>query len=146
MIEVHEINVHKLMTAYILAGLMGAIADWISRVPVVVWGLIALMIFDIATGLVAAYINSDLNQNDSFHGMARKAVTLILVGASAVLAHIVHLPQLHGYPEIPLGSLVAGMFCLHEFISICENTVRAGVRLPKPVEAILHRLRDASRD
>jgi toxin secretion/phage lysis holin len=129
------------MFAYILTGITGIIIEWLTLVPVVVWALIALMGFDITSGLIAAVIQRNVNAEASFHGALRKTLTLILVAACSILAHVVHLPQFHGYPEIPLGSFVAGVFCLHEFISICENTVRAGLRMPQPIRELLSKLK-----
>ena len=116
---------------------------WITRVVAagvaVAWGsltplvqlLIALMALDIVSGLLAAYSAQALSSTVSFRGMARKALTLVLVGTAAVLQR-----QL----QVPLADAVAGFYAASELISITENAARAGLPVPAALQAALAKL------
>lgn len=96
--------------------------------------LLILMALDVLTGLLAGYVAKALSSNVSFRGIAKKAVILCVVAAVHVIARV--LGAEYGF-DVNLGGWVAAGFCIHELLSIVENSARAGVWLPKPlVEAI----------
>lgn len=108
----------------------GVAVAWGSLTPLVQL-LIALMVLDILSGLLAAYGAQALSSSVSFRGMARKGLALVLVGAAAVLQQ--HL-------QLPLADAVAGFYAASELISITENAARAGLPIPAALQAALAKL------
>ncbi len=110
--------------AAVLAALWGGL-------PVLVQVLIGLMALDIATGLLAGFINRELSSDVSFRGMARKAVVLLVVAGGAWIEPAVGLP---------VGQAVAGFYAVHEGLSLIENTARAGLPVPEVLRDALAKL------
>lgn len=105
-----------------------AFAAFFARLDPLVQVLIALMVADIASGLLAAFVNRELSSDVSFRGMAKKAIVLILVAIAAMLGPVVNLP---------LGQAVAGFYAAHEGLSIIENAARAGLPVPNILQQAL---------
>ena len=122
-----------------IAGFLGAVgaaalAVWTS-IELAVQTLLALMVLDLVSGLIAGYKGRALDSAVGTAGWRRKALTLIFVAAVAV-----------GGGSLGAGALalqtVAGGFALIEFLSIVENAGRAGVRFPRAVQDYLVKLQD----
>lgn len=110
----------------------GAAAIWGGLAPVI-QVLVLLMVLDVATGFLAAYVTATIDSGVSFRGMARKAIVLLLVGAASALEAHVDLP-------IGLGTAVAGFYSAHELISLLENATRAGLPVPEALQRALTQL------
>jgi toxin secretion/phage lysis holin len=118
--------------AWALKFLAAAIAGWWGSLPTLVQALILLMAIDIITGLLAAYTTRTLSSEVSFRGMARKAITLLLVATATLLE-----PHTGG---LPLGKVVAGFYLAHEGLSIVENAALAGLPVPEIISDALRRV------
>ena len=105
---------------------------WVG-LGVFVQALLVLMVADVATGMIAAAVDGNLNSGASGRGLAKKGVALILVMLTAWLSL-----NLRGYlgDGFPGADAVAGAFILTEVISILENAKRTGVNLG-PLERVL---------
>lgn len=111
---------------------LGALlAAWWGGLPLLVQVLIGVMLLDILSGVLAAYITNTLDSRVSFRGMAKKALALVLVGVAAWIEPAV---------GIPLASAVAGFYTVHELLSILENATIAGLPVPDVLRDALARV------
>ncbi|AXB82766.1 holin family protein [Megasphaera hexanoica] len=102
----------------------------------VIEALLVAMAIDYITGILAAYINPDmqLNSQRGFKGICKKIVILLLVA----LAH--ELDRATGQPAVQ--SLVVWFFLGNEGLSIIENAAKAGLPIPKKLRDTLEQLTD----
>lgn len=110
-----------------------ALATW-ARVPGLVQTLILFMALDFLTGVLAAVVRKGVSSDDSFRGLAKKALVLILVGTSHIASDTLHL-------GVDFGSVVALAYIANEIISITENCARAGVPIPAPLLDVLSKFK-----
>lgn len=104
-------------------------AEW-AKIPYSVEVLLALMMLDYATGLVAALIFQQLSSEIAWKGLFKKFLTLIIIA----VCHIIEIPL--GIP-VHLDQLAAITYTVYEVISILENCARCGVPVPGPVMNVL---------
>lgn len=115
----------------------GVIATfWFGLHPLMKW-LVVLIGADILTGVIAACATKTLSSEVSRAGMCRKALMVIMVGVAAIAERI-----LGG--GIPLGGITAGFYCVHELISIVENTGRTGLPIPTALTEAITKLKQKS--
>lgn len=102
----------------------------------VIEALLVAMAIDYITGILAAYINPDmqLNSQRGFKGICKKIVILLLVA----LAH--ELDRATGQPVVQ--SLVVWFFLGNEGLSIIENSAKAGLPIPQKLRDTLEQLTD----
>jgi toxin secretion/phage lysis holin len=102
----------------------------------VIEALLVAMAIDYITGILAAYINPDLQLNSQrgFKGICKKIVILLLVA----LAH--ELDRATGQPAVQ--SLVVWFFLGNEGLSIVENAAKAGLPIPDKLKDTLEQLTD----
>ena len=139
----------KLCRALAAAG--GAAVSFLTGMPAVLWVLVAVMSLDYATGLICGWSGvSDKTEHGrlasgaAFRGLMKKALILIVVLLAALLDRAV---AMGGGVEF---SAVTGATCLWfiagEGISILENAVRMGVRIPAVLTRALESMQDQSGD
>lgn len=109
----------------------GALAALWGGLPVLMQVLIGLMALDIATGMLAAFVNRELSSDVSFRGMARKAIVLLVVAGGVWLEPVTGLP---------VGQAVAGFYAAHEGLSVIENVTRVGLPVPQVLRDGLRKL------
>lgn len=102
------------------AAVVGAL--WSSIDPMLA-ALLVLIFFDVATGLLAAYVNKEISSDATFRGGAKKAIALLVALSGEWMTGFLNL-------GVDLGAALAAYYCVHESISILENAARAGVPLP----------------
>lgn len=100
----------------------------------VIEALLVAMAIDYITGILAAYINPNmqLNSQRGFKGICKKIVILLLVA----LAH--ELDRATGQPAAQ--SLVVWFFLGNEGLSIIENAAKAGLPVPARLKDTLEQL------
>ncbi|MDR1001669.1 MAG: phage holin family protein [Oscillospiraceae bacterium] len=99
------------------------------------YALIAFVIIDYATGIVAAVVNKALSSRSGFVGILKK----ILYFAIVAVAHIVdEATNLGG----SLRTLVIAFLVANEGISILENCARSGLPIPKKLMEVLEQIRE----
>lgn len=89
--------------------------------------LLALMAMDLISGIIANGKGRKLDPAVGWGGWKRKAQTIILVLAVAVLQQIV---GSDAAVTLPAAQAVAGGFAVVEVLSIVRNALLSGVRLP----------------
>ena len=116
----------------------------LAGVPLVMVVLLGMMAIDIAVGLALAWSRQEISARRSFEGGIRKVIIIGVVLAAwlvqymlAVAAYTHLAAYLPSVPNIPFAEVVASYFILYEFISILENAVRAGIRLPSQLSNML---------
>lgn len=115
-------------------GAGGAIVSYFLGWNEALEALLVLMVIDYITGLLAAYINPNLqlNSNRGFKGICKKIMILLLI----VLAH--ELEKATGIPAVQ--SVVVWFFIGNEGLSIIENAAKAGVPIPAKLRDTLEQL------
>ncbi len=114
--------------------LTGIGAGWLAEHPMV--GLLMLlMALDIVTGVIAAVVTRRLSSSASWRGMAKKSMTLLLIGVAVGFE-----PYAGG---LPLVNLVTGFYAFTEALSILENASEAGVPIPQALRDVLAKFGDA---
>lgn len=107
-------------------------AQWIEQLFTelpLVGVLVSLIILDMFTGMIAAFISKKLCSKISFNGVLKKFQIIAMVATG----HIMELV----YSEVPWGKVIAFFFCGYELLSITENMARCNVPLPKQLREAL---------
>lgn len=105
--------------------LSAVMALWLAA-PAALHTLVVLSVIDYTTGVLAAFATGTVCAAVGYRGLAKKVLTLILVGTAQYIVRPFSL-------TLDLGSIVALMFALNEGISIVENAAKAGVPIPRPL-------------
>ena len=113
-----------------------AASFWLS-IPISVQLLVACMGLDFATGLLVAFIRSEVASHKSFVGLAKKMLILIMVAVAHLLSDALKLP-------FDLGSACAAAYVVNEVISITENCANAGVPIPPALLDVLLKAKKAT--
>ena len=100
------------------------------------YALIAFMILDYITGLIAAFVRKELSSETGFTGIAKKVFIMFLVA----VGHILDVNVLGG--GAVCRSAVIGFYLANEGISILENAGNIGLPLPKKLVEVLKQLKD----
>ena len=100
------------------------------------YALIAFVVVDYITGLMCAVQNKTLSSETGFKGICRKVVIFCLVGIANILD--IHILGESGV----LRTAVVFFYLSNEGISILENAVQLGLKVPKKLIDILEQLRD----
>ncbi|WP_302360367.1 holin family protein [uncultured Megasphaera sp.] len=113
---------------------VGSICSYFLGWSALIEALIVAMAIDYITGILAAYINPNmqLNSQRGFRGICKKLVILLLVA----LAH--KLDQVTGQPAIQ--ALVVWFFLGNEGLSIIENAAKAGLPIPDKLRDTLEQI------
>lgn len=113
---------------------VGTIFSYLVGWNTVIEALLVAMAIDYITGILAAYINPNmqLNSQRGFKGICKKIVILLLVA----LAH--ELDRATGQPAVQ--SLVVWFFLGNEGLSIVENAAKAGLPVPARLKDTLEQL------
>ena len=115
----------------------------IVAVPIIM--LIGAMIIDYATGMMAAWTNSELSSKRGVKGIVKKVGYLALVVAAMILDWLIS----QGLQQINLdlhysvffAVLVAVWLIINELISTLENLSRMGVPIPNFMKKLIDRLK-----
>ena len=138
------------MNENVIQGIITAIVAGVSvyfgivAIPLLV--LIVVMIIDYATGLVGAYITSQLNSRIGIVGIVKKISYLGLVAVGMVADYIIYsaLSQIGVNIELGycVGMVIVIWLIINELISILENLAEIGVPLPTFITKLIERLKN----
>ncbi|ASS86904.1 holin [Geobacillus stearothermophilus] len=98
--------------------------------------LLALVIVDYITGIVASAMEGALSSQVGFRGIVRKLLVFVLVAA----AHLVDVAI--GWNMHLIRDAIVFFYIANEFISIVENAGRAGVPIPSVLRKAIQLLKD----
>ena len=124
-----------------IIGILGSLVGY----QLVLAVLVGMMVIDVVVGIAVAWQKGEVSSRKSFEGGIRKFIILCVVLAAWLMQYmlaIFALTHLAAYlPDVPvnvpLGEFVGSYFILYTFISILENAVRAGIRLPDQLTNML---------
>ncbi|MGZ0086809.1 phage holin family protein [Caldibacillus thermoamylovorans] len=98
--------------------------------------LVALVVVDYMTGMIASALEGKLSSQVGFRGIIRKLLMFVLVAA----AHLVDLAI--GWNMHIIRDAIVFFYIANEFISIVENAGRAGVPIPAVLRKAIELLKD----
>lgn len=127
-----------------LGGIGGLFAS-LTGMPLLLVVLLGMMTLDVIVGVSLAWDKGELSSKKSFQGGVRKVIVLAIVIATWLLQSVLSLyiyahlsPYFANMPSnIPLAEFVTSYFILYTFLSILENAVKAGIRLPDVLVGVL---------
>ena len=115
----------------------------IVAVPIIM--LIGAMIIDYATGMMAAWTNSELSSKRGVKGIVKKVGYLALVVAAMILDWLISqgLQQINIdlHYSVFFAVLVTVWLIINELISTLENLSRMGVPIPNFMKKLIDRLK-----
>ena len=115
----------------------------IVSIPIIM--LIFAMIIDYATGMSAAFYNSELSSKRGVRGIVKKVGYLALVVAAMILDWLISqgLQQINIdlHYSVFFAVLVAVWLIINELISTLENLSRMGVPIPNFLKKLINRLK-----
>jgi len=99
------------------------------------YALITFVIVDYVTGVMSAAVHKKLSSNIGFKGIIKKICVFIMIG----MAHIIDTYMLNGSDV--LRTMIIFFFMANEGLSIVENVIFMGVKVPDQLVAVLQQLK-----
>lgn len=123
---------------FILSAVGGGIGWFLGDADGVLLALVAFVVMDYITGVIAAAVNHELSSDVGFKGIARKVAIFIVVG----IANVIDV-QIIGKGAV-LRTATVFFYISNEGLSIIENAGEIGIPIPSPLKKMLKQLRDQS--
>jgi toxin secretion/phage lysis holin len=118
-----------------ICAVIGAALSWlVGDLGGVFYALVAFVVIDYITGVIAAAVQQELNSTIGFKGIAKKIFIFLIVG----LAHIIDAYVLGDGDVIRTAAIF--FYLSNEGLSIIENLVRIGLPVPQTLKDALERL------
>ena len=119
----------------IFAGVLGALAAYFNVLLIPIFMLVAVMLIDYVTGMVAATYTKQLNSRIGVMGILKKAGYIALVAVGMVVDYLITsaLVQIGVNMQINycFGMIITIWLIINELISILENLGELNIPLPK---------------
>lgn len=129
----------KVILGIVGSAIAGLLGGWDSAIHLLLW----LILADIVTGIFKAVIHGDLASRSLFIGAMRKLLILLAVLiCNNIDVFIADYTTVE--PPISIRLFCILYFCLEELISMLENLVSCGVKVPKFLQHILRQISDAT--
>lgn len=122
------------------AAVGGAVGWFIGGWDGFLYALIAFVVIDYLTGLLAAGVQKKLSSEVGFKGIAKKVTIFLLVG----IANIVDVDVLQNGSV--LRTAVIFFYLSNEGLSILENAGNIGLPVPEKLKSMLAQLKDKGDD
>ncbi|MNI28633.1 Holin family protein [compost metagenome] len=104
--------------------LFGGIISWmVGGLGLAFVVLLALMVIDFITGILAGSMGEGLNSSVGKKGLAKKAYIILLISSVYLIQSLIPTLDSMGYA----GDGIAIAYCIIEFLSIVENGGKLGV-------------------
>lgn len=114
-----------------LAGVGAVIGAFLGGLDGLVYALIAFVVFDYITGVLAAIAERRVSSAIGFRGISRKILIFALIG----LAHLLDVHVI-GAPGV-LRTATILFYLSNEGISLIENATRLGLPVPQQIRRAL---------
>lgn len=114
----------------------GAVGWFFGGLDGFMYAMIAFVLVDYITGVIAAAINKELSSDVGFKGICKKVMEFLLVGIANVLDMQI-LKQ-----GAVMRDIVIFFYVANEGLSILENATRIGIPVPEPLKKMLKQLKD----
>ena len=129
-----------------LSGFCGALAALAENYGMILTLCCTLILIDLATGLAKAKIQGQINSDTGYKGFWRKAAMLAAlvfgICLDALFDYVAGLGVVSITVSSPVGRILALYIAINECISICENLIACGVKMPKFLSAALAASKD----
>ena len=116
----------------------------IVAVPIII--LIVAMIIDYVTGMMSAWLNSELSSKKGIKGIVKKVSYLALVAVAMIVDWLIccGLQQINVNIKYSVffAVLVAVWLIINELISVLENPAKMGVPIPNFLKKLIDRLKN----
>lgn len=112
----------------------GFIAYWLGGMDNLLICLIAMLVIDYISGVMAAVHNKNVNSEIGWKGIVKKVFTLLVVA----LAFIIELATENA---VAIREIVIMFFIANEAISLIENAGKIGLPIPEKLINILEQLK-----
>lgn len=123
-------------TAQIIFAAIGGWLGWLlGGWDGFLYALVAFVVTDYLTGLMAAAVEKKLSSEVGFRGIFKKILIFMLVGIGSILDR-----QIIGDGSV-LRTAVIFFYISNEGISIIENAGRIGLPIPQKLKDILEQLK-----
>jgi toxin secretion/phage lysis holin len=109
------------------------LAQW-ATIPTAIHFLLAFMVLDFVTGVIAAFVQKRISSTASMRGISKKVLILIVILSA-------HLMEKAFGLELGLEKIAALGYTANEAISIIENCANAGVWVPPQIVEALAKIR-----
>ena len=115
-----------------MTGIGGSLFSYVFGWSEALESLLWLMVLDYISGVIAAYIQRELNSNVGYVGILRKMGILCVVGLANFLDYAMGASMVH--------SIAVWFFIGNEGISVLENAAKAGLPIPDKLHQTLEQL------
>lgn len=122
------------------AAIGGALGWFIGGLDGFLYALIAFVVIDYLTGLLAAGVQKKLSSEVGFKGIAKKIAIFLLVGS----ANIIDVDVIQN--GTALRTAVIFFYLSNEGLSILENAGNIGLPIPEKLKTMLAQLKDKEDD
>lgn len=124
-----------------VAGTIGAVLGFMyGEVTGLFWALVAFMVLDYISGILAAISVKKLSSKVGFKGIAKKLLILVFVS----VGHITDTYVLGGVPVAMTAVIL--FYIANEGISIVENATELGLPVPQKIKNVLEQIKNKSGD
>lgn len=120
----------------VFAAIGGALGWFIGGLDGFLYALIAFVVIDYLTGLLAAGVQKKLSSEVGFKGIAKKIAIFLLVG----IANIIDVNVIQN--GTALRTAVIFFYLSNEGLSILENAGNIGLPIPEKLKTMLSQLKD----
>lgn len=122
-----------------VAGTIGAVLGFMyGEVTGLFWALVAFMVLDYISGILAAISVRKLPSKVGFKGIAKKLLILVFVS----VGHITDTYVLGGVPVAMTAVIL--FYIANEGISIVENATELGLPVPQKIKNVLEQIKNKS--
>ncbi len=118
------------------AAIGGALGWFVGGLDGFLYALIAFVVIDYLTGLLAAGVQKKLSSEVGFKGIAKKIAIFLLVG----IANIIDVDVIQN--GTALRTAVIFFYLSNEGLSILENAGNIGLPIPEKLKTMLSQLKD----
>ena len=122
-----------------LSGFCSALAALSENYGVILTLCCTFILIDLATGLAKAKIQGQINSDTGYKGFWRKAAMLAAlvfgVCLDVLFDYVAGLGVVSITVSSPVGRILALYIAINECISLCENLIACGVKMPKFLSA-----------
>ena len=136
-----EVKTIQVVVSAVITGLLYYLG--IVAVPIII--LIIAMIIDYVTGMMSAWLNSELSSKKGIKGIVKKISYLALVAVAMIVDWLIFqgLQQINVdlHYSVFFAVLVTVWLIINELISVLENLSRMGVPIPNFLKNLINRLK-----
>lgn len=112
----------------------GFLAYWLGGLDAILICLIAMIVLDYITGVLAAVYNGTVSSEIGWKGIVKKVITMLVVA----LAFIIETATGNTFA---IREIVIMFFIVNEAISMLENVTATGIKIPDKLKSILEQIK-----